>query len=223
MTTFIGVPGRRQNLSVPLPDVYKAFEQRGPGTEKNILRYVTYIGLKMYPPRIRRGESAVSPVIGVILMVAITIVLAAVVFAWVQSIVDQPKAALPTVELATIKTSDGDYRILIQRIQDNGASTSVASFSYLLLDDNDIPTSHAGSIRDIYNLDMDVDSDLDGIKDFDVAFHEGGLEPNGELDANDQFFIRSSRNDGPARPGYAFRLMYQASTPVIVKTARIIG
>lgn len=60
--------------------------------------------------RLQHDSHAVSPVIGVILMVAITVVLAAVVYVMVQNIGSQPEAT-PTVSLQT--TDQGQtFRVL---------------------------------------------------------------------------------------------------------------
>ena len=55
--------------------------------------------------RFRKNEEAVSPVIGVILMVAITVILAAVIAAFVFGMA--PPAKAPSVQLRMTAINDG--------------------------------------------------------------------------------------------------------------------
>ncbi len=56
---------------------------------------------------IRRNEKAVSPVIATILMVAITVVLAAVLYVMVSGLIGTGTTGAPTVEMVTTPTSKG--------------------------------------------------------------------------------------------------------------------
>ena len=56
---------------------------------------------------IRRNEKAVSPVIATILMVAITVVLAAVLYVMVSGLIGTGTTGAPTVEMITTSTSEG--------------------------------------------------------------------------------------------------------------------
>ncbi len=56
---------------------------------------------------IRRNEKAVSPVIATILMVAITVVLAAVLYVMVSGLIGTGTTGAPTAEMITTPTSDG--------------------------------------------------------------------------------------------------------------------
>jgi flagellin-like protein len=55
----------------------------------------------------RRNEEAVSPVIATILMVAITVVLAAVLYVMVSGLIGTGSVGSPTVDLTSRPTSDG--------------------------------------------------------------------------------------------------------------------
>lgn len=57
------------------------------------------------------GQEAVSPVIGVILMVAITVVLAAVVFLMVRNLAGDPGEAAPSMSLQALDGGDS-FRVL---------------------------------------------------------------------------------------------------------------
>ena len=56
---------------------------------------------------IRRNEKAVSPVIATILMVAITVVLAAVLYVMVSGLIGTGTTGAPTAEMVTTSTVDG--------------------------------------------------------------------------------------------------------------------
>ncbi len=56
---------------------------------------------------IRRNEKAVSPVIATILMVAITVVLAAVLYVMVSGLIGTGTTGAPTVEMIPTSTSEG--------------------------------------------------------------------------------------------------------------------
>ena len=56
---------------------------------------------------IRRNEKAVSPVIATILMVAITVVLAAVLYVMVSGLIGTGTTGAPTAEMITTPTVDG--------------------------------------------------------------------------------------------------------------------
>ena len=56
---------------------------------------------------IRRNEKAVSPVIATILMVAITVVLAAVLYVMVSGLIGTGTTGTPNVEMTTTSTTEG--------------------------------------------------------------------------------------------------------------------
>ena len=61
-----------------------------------------------------RDVEAVSPVIAIILMVAITVVLASVLYVWVMNLsdADEEAAEFPTIRVALYKNSDDNTRYL---------------------------------------------------------------------------------------------------------------
>lgn len=60
-----------------------------------------------------RGDAAVSPVIAVILMVAITVVLAAVVYAWVSGFGGENAETPGTLALQSVDASAPDYGFIV--------------------------------------------------------------------------------------------------------------
>lgn len=68
----------------------------------------------MFSRKLRRNDSAVSPVIAVILMVAITVVLAATVYVWVSGFGAQgaqPAKALSLQSAGTLSSGDKTYTV----------------------------------------------------------------------------------------------------------------
>lgn len=103
--------------------------------------------------KIWMDEEAVSPVIAVILMVAITVVLAAVLYLWAQSFVPTGKGT-PNV-IAEVEKSGNNYLI---RISSADPAVAGAEIIYRLVnqngmtvhDDDDNPIT--GTLNDIYNM-----------------------------------------------------------------------
>ena len=72
--------------------------------------------------KIRKDEEAVSPVIAIILMVAITVVLASVLYVWVMQLVpndpNEP-SKFATIDIQLIRTKSGDNEILVEHNSGN--------------------------------------------------------------------------------------------------------
>ena len=66
----------------------------------------------------RKDEEAVSPVIAIILMVAITVVLASVLYVWVMNLAqtDDSEVAFPTIEV-TLSDNGAADRLTIKHVQ----------------------------------------------------------------------------------------------------------
>ena len=97
--------------------------------------------------RIVNDEEAVSPVIAVILMVAITVVMAAVLYAWVIGIGLTPKSSPVGTMIAS---EDGDNNWDVQIIKMN-PQPSVDSVHWYLLDIQD-QTIAEGVVTDVYGF-----------------------------------------------------------------------
>ena len=97
--------------------------------------------------RIVNDEDAVSPVIAVILMVAITVVMAAVLYAWVIGIGLTPKSS-PVGSM--IASEDGDNIWTVQIIKMN-PQPSVNSVHWYLMDIQGL-TKAEGVVTDIYGF-----------------------------------------------------------------------
>jgi len=82
---------------------------------------------------IRRNEKAVSPVIATILMVAITVVLAAVLYVMVSGLIGGTTASEPNVQLAQADgQGDNQWKIDIAGVSE---SKDIDSFKAILLKD----------------------------------------------------------------------------------------
>ena len=92
-----------------------------------------------------KNKEAVSPVIGVILMVAITVILAAVVYIWVLTIMPTGKGT-PTVSYTTSGYEDG-FMVNIETVT---IRQSVKYIKYVLIDENG-NTVETGYVDKIYS------------------------------------------------------------------------
>lgn len=109
-------------------------------------------------------EEGVSPVIAVILMVAITVVLAAVLYVWASSFLEQGEAA-PIVQIDCTEDSNGNYQCKVIKISKNYA---MEAFQYFLKDNTGL-TKQFGEIA-LQNISgswhgVDVTWDDDGSAD----------------------------------------------------------
>ena len=80
---------------------------------------------------LRANKNAVSPVIGTILMVAITVVLAAVLYVMVTGLVQSPQTAKPTVSLSSGSWSGGNLVITITSASSGNIDTAGLTFQVL--------------------------------------------------------------------------------------------
>ncbi|MFC6973451.1 type IV pilin N-terminal domain-containing protein [Halomicroarcula sp. GCM10025709] len=101
-------------------------------------------------------DDAVSPVIGVILMVAITVILAAVIASFVLGLGDQTQSATPQASFSfDFEAGGGGNGVL--SITHDGGDTIVAQELYVRGDSSDFVSS--GSIAGGPPLDMDSPGD----------------------------------------------------------------
>ncbi len=153
----------------------------------------------------RKDEDGVSPVIAIILMVAITIVLAGVLWLWVSGLVDTQKSNdIEYVDTAwESPTLQNDYQLIIENVKDKEFSVEDLEFS--LMDGNKVDKSMGQhKVTAIYGKSIDNETI--------VSFHDG--DHDGYLSTGDRFIIKSEDHDnydgtpdpGEARAGYYFAL-----------------
>ena len=97
--------------------------------------------------RIVNDEEAVSPVIAVILMVAITVVMAAVLYAWVSGWGVVPKQ-VPTGSMSAAPDANGAWDVTIIKMS---PTVSINAIHWYLLDVQGF-TVVDGSVREIYGF-----------------------------------------------------------------------
>ncbi len=155
--------------------------------------------------RRKKDEDGVSPVIAIILMVAITIVLAGVLWLWVSGLVDTQKSNdIEYVDTAwESPTLQNDYQLIIENVKDKEFSVEDLEFS--LMDGNKVDKSMGQhKVTAIYGKSIDNETI--------VSFHDG--DHDGYLSTGDRFIIKSedhvnydgTPDPGEARAGYYFAL-----------------
>ena len=140
-----------------------------------------------------KDKNGVSPVIGVILMVAITVIMSAVIYVWVAGFmaVGQKRAPVMSGRMASVAIGDFRYKVTVTS---SIPPSSVEGIEYYIMDRN-LTAIQSGKVSDVYG----------GAGNVGVAFVDNDID--GTLSVNDIFLIEAP----PARPGY--RLMLKSITP----------
>ena len=179
-----------------------------------------------------KNNEGVSPVIAVILMVAITVVLAAVLYVWAASFLEQGESA-PIATFFVQEGSDGIYHVDVIKVS---KQENLAAFSFYLKDEtgstyvgpghgfgeiamqiiggeeHGIDTTYAGDPH-LERRATNVSED-DGT-DFPVHFHDN--DRDGKLSAGDQFRVYGNGNaaSGPAADNWRLDIQFDASGDII--------
>ena len=140
------------------------------------------------------GTEGVSPVVAVILMVAITVVLAAVLYNWALQFMPTDKDT-PKCSLRCSYHEDGFF---IVEIAECDSSIYVNSIHFYL-EDNSGGNLEMGNVHEIYELDM-------FFSPHNLSFVD--KEMDGGVDSGDYFILRSSGNGGLAQRNQKFRLVF---------------
>jgi len=183
--------------------------------------------------RIVENDEGVSPVIAVILMVAITVVLAAVLYVWAASFLEQGESA-PIATFFVQEGSDGIYHVDVIKVS---KQENLAAFSFYLKDDtgstyvgsghgfgevamqiiggeeHGIDMAYGGDDPQLERRATNVSED-DGSK-YPVHFNDN--DRDGKLSAGDQFLVYGSGNaaEGPASDGWRLDIQFDASGDII--------
>ncbi len=183
--------------------------------------------------RIVENDEGVSPVIAVILMVAITVVLAAVLYVWAASFLEQGESA-PIATFFVQEGSDGIYHVDVIKVS---KQENLAAFSFYLKDETGstyVGQGHGfGEVAmqiiggEEHGIDMAYNggdatlerraanvSDGDGSK-YPVHFNDN--DRDGKLSAGDQFLVYGSGNaaNGPASDNWRLDIQFDASGDII--------
>ena len=182
--------------------------------------------------RIVKDDEGVSPVIAVILMVAITVVLAAVLYVWAASFLEQGESA-PIATFFVEESSSGVYHVEVIKVS---KQEDLAGFSYFLKDgtgstyvggngfgeiamqivggqEHGIDTSYTGDDTQLASRADNVSAD-DGT-DYPVHFSDN--DRDGKLSAGDQFMVYGMGNsaNGPAKDNWKLDIQFDASGDII--------
>ena len=184
--------------------------------------------------RIVKNDEGVSPVIAVILMVAITVVLAAVLYVWAASFLEQGESA-PIATFWVEEDSDGVYHVEVRKVtkqenlegfsfylKDGGGSTytghSNAGFGEVAMQYKDgeekgIDMNYDGDDENLQSRATNVSND-DG-SEFPVHFSDN--DRDGMLSAGDKFLVYKTGNsaNGPAESGWKLDIQFDASGDII--------
>ena len=188
--------------------------------------------------RIVKNDDGVSPVIAVILMVAITVVLAAVLYVWAASFLEQGESA-PIATFFVEESSSGVYHVEVIKVS---KQEDLAGFSYFLKDDtgstyvggngfgeiamqivggeeHGIDTSYTGDDAQLASRSGNV-SDDDG-SEYPVHFSDN--DRDNKLSAGDQFMVYGMGNSatGPAADNWKLDIQFDASGDII-GTAKLL-
>ena len=184
--------------------------------------------------RIVKNDEGVSPVIAVILMVAITVVLAAVLYVWAASFLEQGESA-PIATFFVQEGSDGIYHVDVIKVS---KQEDLAGFSFYLKDgsgstytgsanagfgevamqfkdgsETGIDMSYSGDDEQLQSRADNVSAD-DG-SEFPVHFSDN--DRDGKLSAGDQFMVfgQGTGSNGPAADGWRLDIQFDASGDII--------
>lgn len=141
------------------------------------------------------GKEALSPIFAVVLMIAITIILAAILYVWTGNSMcgnggkDTPKGAI-----STIGSSENSYTV---KVVDMNPEAGINEIMWYLYDQNgNIFKNIYGDIVEIYEL-------VDG----NVTYHDN--DRDGNVSAEDTFSVTKKLSDGTKIPeGYSLTLKF---------------
>ncbi len=183
--------------------------------------------------RIEQDNEGVSPVIAVILMVAITVVLAAVLYVWAASFLEQGDTS-PFAQFTSSKNSGGDYYVTVVKVS---TKYDLEAFSYFLKDSTGT-TSEFGEIAmqnlsgNVVGIDVSYDAKCDDSCDNDLQTRSDAVDDDsgsvyavtfndndrdGKLSAGDKFTARGSGSgsDGPADDDWSLEVKFDNTGDVV--------
>ena len=187
--------------------------------------------------RIVKNDDGVSPVIAVILMVAITVVLAAVLYVWAASFLEQGESA-PIATFFVEESSSGVYHVEVIKVS---KQEDLAGFSYFLKDDTGSTYVGGNGFGEIamqivggeeHGIDTSYTGDDDQLKSraTNVSDDDGSVYPvhfsdndrDNKLSAGDQFMVYGMGNsaNGPAADNWKLDIQFDL-TENIIGSARL--
>jgi len=162
--------------------------------------------------RIVEDETAVSPVIATILMVAITVVLSGVIYVWASSLAETGKLGVPRVtfdiENKDIGTADGYWAITVDQTE---AELATAAVTVIVLYTNadGVRTSYETLLSNtsgVYGFDS---TNSDAFVTFVDKVENQGSFKESTFGIGDQIFVRTHAPDGQSLTDATIRITYQ--------------
>ena len=182
--------------------------------------------------RIVKNDEGVSPVIAVILMVAITVVLAAVLYVWAASFLEQGESA-PMATFTSKENSGGSWQINVVKVS---KQEDLAGFSFFLKDptgstyvggngfgeiamqivageEHGIDRSYQGDDEQLQSRASNMTDDDGSL--YPVHFYDNDRDE--KLSSGDQFIVYGTGNsaNGPAEDDWTLEVQFDASGDVI--------
>ncbi len=154
--------------------------------------------------RMKKDEDGVSPVIAVILMVAITVVLAATVYAWTTQFVQDSKNT-PRGHMSISGNADSYYIATVQTMDNQGLGVGQAD--YFLSAPDGTPVL-SGTVKDIYGYNREDPT-------VNITFND--VDTDGKISANDNFQLKGTGNDGECGSGFTFAIKFSENDEVVMK------
>ena len=188
--------------------------------------------------RIEKNDEGVSPVIAVILMVAITVVLAAVLYVWAASFIEQGESA-PIATFFVSEDSAGVYHVEVIKVS---KQEDLLGFSFFLKDGSGSTYVGGNGFGEVamqfqggeeMGIDMTYNGDDSALANRagNVSDDDGSAFPvhfsdndrDGRLSSGDQFLVygSSSVSNGPAQDGWKLDIQFDA-TGDIIGSARLL-
>lgn len=148
---------------------------------------------EMRRKKIWEDEEAVSPVIAVILMVAITVVLAAILYVWASGFIAGGKNA-PRGAIQCVSAGGDTYTI---KVVEMNPAVGVTGIDWYLYDnEGETVENNYGSVDEIY-----------GLVEGNVTFHDN--DRDGKVSPEDTFTVAKELPDGtPIPEGYKLSLKF---------------
>ena len=156
------------------------------------------------PTPFRNQKEEIHQVIAFILMVAVTVALAAVLYSWAMVSHNHPKT--PKAEFEISGNATTNYTMTITDI-DFKVSLNVTEF-YLTNESGLAVPGAQGNVRDINGLN---------ISDENVNLSFTDNDQDELLSSGDYFEVVSQENGGPAKKGYSLRIAYSVTGGTIVE------
>ena len=179
--------------------------------------------------RIEKNDEGVSPVIAVILMVAITVVLAAVLYVWAASFLEQGESA-PIATFFVSQDSANIYHVEVIKVS---KQEDLLGFSFFLKDGSGSTYVGGNGFGEVamqfqggeeMGIDMTYSADDEALKSraTNVSDDNGGEFPvhfsdndrDGKLSSGDQFLVYGP-DAGPAEDGWKLDIQFDATGDII--------